>query len=165
MSFHQFSATHSVLTNGFNMMRNKTLSFLKSAFSITLMSAAFCCWVILCVWGVRYLTNDSKSELNDSAAVAMATTTDATPQVKITNELRYTTMGWQTPSHWVPEQTQVSELSIAHFNPLLLASLILLASLLAILLDAPEEDVDRLLKTSNLKRSEVVAIKLNQLRE
>jgi len=137
------------------MLQNQMFSFLKSALSIVLIGGAFCCWILLCVWGV----------LNDSAAVATVATTDSTPQLKITNELRYTAMGWQTPSHWVRQQTQDSQLSISHLNPILLALLILQASLLAILLYAPEEEIDSMLKSSNLKRKEVVAIKLNKLRE
>lgn len=142
-------------------------SFLKSALSIVLIGGAFCCWILLCVWALNYQSGDSKNQsvLNDSAAVATVATTDSTPQLKITNELRYTAMGWQTPSHWVRQQTQDSQLSISHLNPILLALLILQASLLAILLYAPEEEIDSMLKSSNLKRKEVVAIKLNKLRE
>lgn len=142
-------------------------SFLKSALSIVLIGGAFCCWILLCVWALNYQSGDSKNQsvLNDSAAVATVATTDSTPQLKITNELRYTAMGWQTPSHWVRQQTQDSQLSISHLNPILLALLILQASLLAILLYAPEEEIDSMLESSNLKRKEVVAIKLNKLRE
>ena len=142
-------------------------SFLKSALSIVLIGGAFCCWILLCVWALNYQSGDSKNQsvLNDSAAAATVATTDSTPQLKITNELRYTAMGWQTPSHWVRQQTQDSQLSISHLNPILLALLILQASLLAILLYAPEEEIDSMLKSSNLKRKEVVAIKLNKLRE
>jgi len=149
------------------MLQNQMFSFLKSALSIVLIGGAFCCWILLCVWALNYQSGDSKNQsvLNDSAAVATVATTDSTPQLKITNELRYTAMGWQTPSHWVRQQTQDSQLSISHLNPILLALLILQASLLAILLYAPEEEIDSMLKSSNLKRKEVVAIKLNKLRE
>ncbi len=149
------------------MLQNQMFSFLKSALSIVLIGGAFCCWILLCVWALNYQSGDSKNQsvLNDSAAVATVATTDSTPQLKITNELRYTAMGWQTPSHWVRQQTQDSQLSISHLNPILLALLILQASLLAILLYAPEEEIDSMLESSNLKRKEVVAIKLNKLRE
>ena len=138
------------------MLQNQMFSFLKSALSIVLIGGAFCCWILLCVWALNYQSGDSKNQsvLNDSAAVATVATTDSTPQLKITNELRYTAMGWQTPSHWVRQQTQDSQLSISHLNPILLALLILQASLLAILLYAPEEEIDSMLKSSNLKRKD-----------
>ena len=127
------------------------------------MSAAFCCWVLLCVWAIQHLTGDSK--LTDSAAVAMATTSDSAPQVKITNELRYTTMGWQTPSHWMRQPTQGSQLSIAGVHPVVLGIGILLASLLAIVLFSPDQEVERLLAAAKIRDESTASYKLNKLRE
>ena len=148
-------------------LRNQILSFLKSTVSIVLMSSAFCCWVLLCVWAVQHLSDDSKNQsaLTDAAAVAMTTTADATPQVKVTNELRYTTMGWQTPSHWMRQPTQGSQLSIAGLHPIILGIGILLASLLAIVLFSPDQEVERLLKAARLRDEATPAYKLNKLRE
>ena len=148
-------------------LRNQILPFLKYALSIVLMSGAFCCWVLLCVWAVQHLSDDSKNQSSptDGAAVAMATTTDSTPQVKITNELRYTTMGWQTPSHWMRQPTQVSQLSIAGLHPVVVGIGILLASLLAIVLFSPDQEVERLLKAAKLRDEATASYKLNKLRE
>ena len=148
-------------------MQNHILSFMKSVFSIALMSGAFCCWVLLCVWGVQHLSDDltNQSALADSAPVAIATTTDSTPQVKITNELRYTTMGWQTPSHWIAQPTQGSQLSIAGINPIVVGIGILLISLLAIVVFSPDQEVERLLKVAKIRDEATAAYKLNKLRE
>ena len=148
-------------------MQNHILSFLKSVFSIALMSGAFCCWVLLCVWAVQHLSDDltNQSALADSAPVAIATTTDSTPQVKITNELRYTTMGWQTPSHWIAQPTQGSQLSIAGINPIVVGIGILLISLLAIVVFSPDQEVERLLKVAKIRDEATAAYKLNKLRE
>ena len=154
------------LTTGF-LMQNHILSFLKSVFSIALMSGAFCCWVLLCVWAVQHLGDDSENQISptDSAAVALATTTDSTPQVKITNELRYTTMGWQTPSHWMRQPTQGSQLSIAGINPIVVGIGILLISLMAIVVFSPDQEVERLLKAAKLRDESTAAYKLDKLRE
>ena len=148
------------------MLRNQMLSFLKSASSIVLVGGAFCCWILLCVWAIGYFNGDTNvlGIFTDSTVVATSDVSETTPQVKVTNELRYTTMGWQTPSHWMRQPTQVSQLSVAELNPVLLALIFLLASLLAVLLYTPEEEVDRMLMSGKLKRKEVVAIKLNKLR-
>ena len=95
----------------------------------------------------------------------MATTTDSTPQVKITNELRYTTMGWQTPSHWIPQPTQGIQLSIAGINPIVVGIGILLVSLMAIVVFSPDQEVERLLKAAKLRDESTAAYKLDKLRE
>ncbi len=161
------SLATSLLGNFSTMMSSRTFSFLKFISSLVLMGGAFCCWILLCVWAIGYLNGDSNnlSILNDSATVAMSATGDSTPQVRISNKLRYTAMGWQTPSHWAPLQTQGSQLSFSRLNPIVFAFLILFASLLAILLYTPDEEIANLLKSSNLKHKEVVAIKLNKLRK
>ena len=127
------------------------------------MSCAFCCWVLLCVWAVQHLTNQSTP--TDSAAVAVTTTTDSAPQVKIANELRYTAMGWQTPSHWMRQPTQVSQLSIAGIHPVVLGIGILLASLLAIVIFSPDQEVERLLAAAKLRDEAKASYKLDKLRE
>ena len=144
-------------------LRHQILPFMNSILSIMVMSAAFCCWVLLCVWAVQHLPNQTAPI--DSAVVAAADATDSTPQVKITNELRYTAMGWQTPSHWIREPTQVSQLSIARLHPIVLGFGILLASLLAIVLFSPDQEVERLLKAAKLRDESTASFKLNKLRE
>jgi len=95
----------------------------------------------------------------------MTTAPETEPPVKITNELRYTTMGWQTPSHWVRQPTQGSQLSIAGLHPIIFAMLILLASLLAIIVFSPDREVERLLKAAKLRDESTAEFKLNRLRE
>jgi len=147
--------------------QNKTLSFLKTAFSIVLMSGAFCCWILLCVWAIGHFSGDSKNQsvANDPTTVAVAAATESTPHVKITNELRYTAMGWQTPSHWVRKPTQGSQLSIAGLNPIILGIGILLTSLLAIVLFSPDQEVERLLKAARLRDESTASYRLDRLRE
>ena len=134
---------------------------------MVLMSGAFCFWVLFCVWAIQQYNGDSNKliDLNDSAGVAAAATADSTPQVKITNELRYTTMGWQTPSHWMPKRSQGSQLSISGFPPVILGAGILLASLFAIVLFSPDREVERLIEAAKLKHEATAAYKLNFLRQ
>jgi len=148
-------------------MRNPILSYLKSTTSIVLMSAMFCCWVLLCVWAIQHWDTDSDNlfSFSEPAAVAMTATTETVPPVKITNELRYTTKGWQNPSHWVRQPTQVSDLSIAGIHPVYFALVVLLASLLAVILCSPDREVERLLKNAKLKDQATAEYKLNSLRQ
>ena len=95
----------------------------------------------------------------------MTATTETVPPVKITNELRYTTKGWQNPSHWVRQPTQVSDLSIAGIHPVYFALVVLLASLLAVILCSPDREVERLLKNAKLKDQATAEYKLNSLRQ
>ncbi len=130
------------------MFRMQILPFLKSATSFALMSAAFCGWTLLCVWGIRHYNADLNTTPAQVASIASAASEKESPPIQITNELRYTTMGWQTPSHWARQRTQSSQLSIDQLHPVLVAVIMLLLSLLAIVLDASDRDVERLLKIS-----------------
>lgn len=152
-------------TSFYMSLQDRTVSFLKSTFSLLLMSGAFCCWILLCVWAIGYLSGDSKNQSGQSGPAAVAMATDSTPQVKVTNELRYTAMGWQTPSHWMRQPTQGSQLSIAGLNPVVLGIGILLASLLAIVLFSPDQEVERLLKAATLRDEATASYKLDRLRE
>ena len=161
------------------MFRNQSLAFLKSAMSIVLISAGFCCWVLLCVVAFKYVKT-AATDLHSaphSTAVVVASTEGSVPKaltkaqniesttpVKVSNELRYTTMGWQTPSHWMRQPTQVSRLSMDRLHPVLLGLGILFTSLMAIVMDAPDEEIERLVESSKLGRKEAVALKLNKLR-
>ena len=150
------------------MTRNQISTYLKSAVSIALMSVAFCCWILLCVWVFQNLDTHKSGFglIGSSPAVAVSTpqTKPASP-VKITNELRYTTMGWQNPSHWVRQPTQVSQLSVSGVHPIVLGIAILLASLLGVILCSPDQEVERLLRAARLRDQSTPSYKLNKLRE
>lgn len=64
----------------------------------------------------------------------------------IDDGLRYTTMGWQDPTDWMPQPRQGSHIHLSSVSPLIWAAMLLLAVGIAVIWLSSEDEVERMFR-------------------
>ena len=70
--------------------------------------------------------------------------------------LRYTSLGWQDPSDFLPQQQQGSYLNLGSVSPLVWAGMLVFAVGIAVMLLSSEDEVERIFN-ERLEKAEMIA--------
>lgn len=77
-----------------------------------------------------------------SNAVGQNYSNAATPD----DGLRYTTLGWQKPSQWMPQPQQGNPINLSSVSPLIWAAMLVLAVGIAMMWLSTEDEVERMFR-------------------
>ena len=73
-----------------------------------------------------------------------------------TDGLRYTSLGWQDPSDFMPQQQQGSPINLGSVSPLVWAGMLVFAVGIAVMLLSSDDEVERIFH-ERLEKAEMIA--------
>ena len=73
-----------------------------------------------------------------------------------TDGLRYTSLGWQNPSEFLPQQQQGSQFNLGSVSPLVWAGMLVFAVGIAVMLLSSDDEVERIFN-ERLEKAEMIA--------
>ncbi len=150
---HQRRVYHPMASSQCDTMRTQQVSFALSCGSISKIAFGLCLGLLWTVVIIAVVQVAAVIVLPWSPSVHAENTTSLSAE---TENLRYTTLGWQDPANWMARPQQGSRLNLGSVSPLIWAAMLVLAVGIAVMWFSNDDEVERIFH-DRLEKAELIA--------